>query len=388
MVRLHRLGKSIRSIATQFQVDKKTVKKWIDYAGNKRLDRVDFSDKRKSQPKVPHNKLAPEVERCIIQTRQWLRQTSDLGEYGAKAIRQQMKSYGCSCLPSERAINYVLARNGLQNQYRRQRFLPPPAGWYLPEVCSKEQEMDCFDHIEDLRIQGTLEDFSVFNATSLHGSLACSWIDKQVTSNCVAEHIIERFKRFGRPAYAQFDNALVFRGPHKPDCLGLVTRVCLELNINVVFTIPCDTGLQAKIERYNKQWKDSVWNRFCFENLQQLQIQSERFVEAYRQKRQNEIAHAPTRQPVPLDWEPSFPTQVTGKVIYLRRTDDYGQVNILGQVRTVHPTLTQQLVRCEVDLTQGQIVYYRLHRRRVFDNEVITIVPYEFPCRKFKPCKR
>jgi hypothetical protein len=39
-------------------------------------------------------------------------------------------------------------------------------------------------------------------------------------------------------------------------------------------------------------------------------------------------------------------------------------------------------------LTRGQITYYRLHRRRVFDNEVITIVPYEFPCRKFKPCKR
>ena len=91
---------------------------------------------------------------------------------------------------------------------------------------------------------------------------------------------------------------------------------------------------------------------------------------------------------MPLDWEPAFPTHVTGKVIYLRRTDDYGQVNILGQIRTVHPTLTQQLVRCEVDLTQGQITYYRLHRRHMFDNEVITIVPYEFPCRKFKPCKR
>ena len=75
MVELNRQGWSLRRIATRFNVSKDTVKKWIDRAAGKRLDRADFSDHR-SQEKTAHNRIPPMVENCIINTRLELKITA------------------------------------------------------------------------------------------------------------------------------------------------------------------------------------------------------------------------------------------------------------------------------------------------------------------------
>jgi transposase len=46
MVSAYRLGFSLREIAEEFNVTKSTVQRWVRYAAGKRLDRVDFSDKK------------------------------------------------------------------------------------------------------------------------------------------------------------------------------------------------------------------------------------------------------------------------------------------------------------------------------------------------------
>lgn len=384
MVQLFRQGNSIRSIALRFHKDKKTVKKWIDRAGDHRLDRVDFSDKR-SQRKATHNRIHSDVENCIIHTRHELKTKSSLGEYGARAIQRYMKDLGCYQLPSERTINNVLRRNGLLDGNQRMRFPSPPPGWYLPEVYSLSAEMDCFDYIEDLRLQGDLGYVFVMNVISLHGSLVNSWVAPRMGSGFTVLNMLEHWKRYGRPRYAQFDNGPVFNGPPKPDQIGQVIRLCLELGTTAVFTIPRCTGPQAKIERFNLQWQTSLWNRFNFENWHQLRKQANLFLEAYRMKNADRISQAPERIPVPTDWQPSFPTDVHGKVIYLRQTNEKGQVSVLGHSFDIDPDWTIRMVRCEVDLTQNQIMFYRLRRREPSDQPLIKTIDYEFPRRKFTP---
>jgi hypothetical protein len=155
MVELSRNGWSLRKIAARFGVSKDTVKKWIVRANGKRLDRADFSDQR-AQKKSTHNRIPPGVEQCIVQTRLELKNHSALGEFGAEAIHRAMAADGCGQIPSIRTINNVLKRNGLLDGNSRVRFPAPPPGWYIPEVCAQNAEMDCFDYIEDLRLVGDL----------------------------------------------------------------------------------------------------------------------------------------------------------------------------------------------------------------------------------------
>lgn len=121
MVRLPRAGVSIREIARRLNRDKKTVKKWIQWAADSRLDRVDFSDQRAHQ-KQAANWLDPLVEARIIEMRKFLKEQSYLGEFGAKAIHQALMDDDISCVPCVRTIWNVLRRNGLLGENRRHRF--------------------------------------------------------------------------------------------------------------------------------------------------------------------------------------------------------------------------------------------------------------------------
>ena len=384
MVRLHRAGVSIREIARRLNRDKKTVKKWIQRAADTRLDRVDFSDQRANQ-KQAANRLDPLVEARIIETRKFLKEQSDLGEFGAKAIHQVLMDDEISCVPCVRTIGNVLRRNGLLGENRRRRFSPPPPVWYLPEVRDFAAEMDCFDYIEDLKIRGSEGVLQVMNVISQHGSLTNSWVGPVMRSGLTTQRILEHWKRFGRPAYVQFDNGTVFAGPPHPLVLGMVPRMCLELGTQVVFTIPRETGPQAKIERFNHTWEKSIWNRFSFANEVDLERQIAKFLEAHRRKHAAAISEAPERFPVPADWKPSFPSRVQGRVIFIRRTDEKGQVFFLGQTFLVASTWPHRLVRCNVDFTNQRIEFYRLRRREPLDQPLMKTLEFEFPSRIFRP---
>ncbi len=387
MVELSRHGWALRKIAARFGVSKDTVKKWIVRADGKRLDRADFSDQR-ARKKSTHNRILPMVEQCIINTRLELKNHSALGEFGAEAIHRAMEADGCSHLPSIRTINNVLKRNGLLDGNSRVRFPAPPPGWYIPDVCAQDAEMDCFDYIEDLRLAGDPDFVFVLNTISLHGSLANSWVCPCMSSEFTASCVLEHWKQFGRPAYVQFDNGTVFSGPHKPNQLGRLTRMCLELGSTVVFTIPRCTGPQAKMERFNLQWQKSIWNRFAFSDRDALMMQIQAFIDAYRQKNEVKISNAPKRYPVPADWQPTYPQDVQGKVIYLRQTDRNGNVFILGATYPVDPSWALRLVRCEVDLSNHQINIHRLRRRAYNDQPLLQRIEYTFPCRKFTPISK
>ncbi len=51
---------------------------------------------------------------------------------------------------------------------------PPPAGWYLPEVAAGRAELDSFDIVEGLALEGGLR-VEVLNAVSLWGGLPGAW---------------------------------------------------------------------------------------------------------------------------------------------------------------------------------------------------------------------
>lgn len=378
-----RAGESQRAVAQRFRVPLSTVQYWLRRTEGQRLDRIDWCD----QPPGPHpspRRTLPALEDRILELRRELREHSDLGEFGAAAIHAALAAHPESGVPSLRTIHRILERRGVLDGQRRVRHRPPPLGWYLPAVADGQAELDQFDLIEDLKIQGgPLID--VLTGISLHGGLVAAWPDAEMRAKTVRNRLIEHWREWGRPTYAQFDNDTLFQGPHNhPDAIGSVIRVCLSVGVTPVFAPQRESGFQAAIESLNGRWTVKVWSRFHHDSVSQLQERSARYVQAHRARRAVRREGAPERRPFPPDWQLNLQAPLHGQIIFVRRTTERGTVFLLGRTFVVDAHWVHRLVRCEVDLDQHVIRCYALRRRAPTEQPLLQTVAYELPRRRFR----
>jgi transposase len=382
MVAAVRRGTPMREVARRFGVALATVQSWVARAGRQRLDRVDWAD-RPDGPRQPANRSSPELEGLVLSLRAELKGQSDLGEYGARAIRDALEARGLAPAPALSTINRILERRGALDGHRRVRRPAPPPGWYLPEVAARRAELDSFDIVEGLVIKGGV-DVEVLNATSLHGGLVGSWPMGVVTAKAAVDALVEHWRAVGLPGYAQFDNDTIFQGAHQHrDVIGRVMRTCLGLGVVPVFAPPRETGFQAAIENLNGRWQAKVWARFAHESLEGLRACSARYVAAARSRAAARIESAPPRRPFPGGWESDLQAHPRGRLVYLRRTGEHGAVELLGRRFEVDATWPNRLVRAEVDLAAGRIRFYALRRREPNRQPLLREATYRLPRRRF-----
>ena len=369
----------MRSVARDSHVSLNTVQYWVRRAGTKRLDRVDFSDHRPG-PRMGANRTSQQTEDLVLEIRRELKENSPLGEFGATAIHRELVASQQNPVPSVRTIGRILERRGaLDGKYRIRR-PAPPLGWYLPDVADGQAELDSFDFIEDLLLEGgPLCD--ILTAISLHGALASAWpFPGTPRASWTLERILQRWTQIGLPTYAQFDNHTRFQGPHQyPDAIGRIIRACLQLGVIPVFVPPGETGFQASIESFNGRWQQSVWKRFHFESFESLVCQSRQFITAHRKKNSRRISQAPDRHPFPETWQFRLRAPVSGRIVYLRRTNEHGYVKVLGHTFLADTTWPHRLVRCEVLLDRDCIQFFALRRRQPSFQPLLNHVAYHFP---------
>jgi hypothetical protein len=383
MVAAARQGNSLRSVAKQFRVSLRTVQVWVARTKGQRLDRIDWSDQPRGGRREACSTSA-QTEDLIVRLRKELKESSALGDFGALAIREELQRGRVKPLPSVRTIGRILLRRGVLDGRNRVRRPPPPPGWYLPRVAAHNAELESFDFVEGLVIRGGT-DVMVFNGMSLHGGLCSSWVESSWTAKRTVQSLVAHWQEHGLPTYAQFDNDTIFQGAHQwPNTFGRVTRMCLQLGVIPVFAPPRETGFQAAIESYNGRWQAKVWRRFEHDSLHTLRGHSDRYVEAARKRSAARRDGAPSRKSFPEDWELDLQTPLKGTVIFLRRTNNQGVADLLGQSFPVDPTWPNRLIRAEVDLTRGQIRFYRLRRREPTQQPLIKTMPYETPKKRFQ----
>lgn len=384
MVAAVRRGGSMRRVASKFHTNPRMVQRWVGRAGTRRLDRVDWSDRQSGAPR-PMNRTAPETESVIVGLRSELATTSDLGEFGADAIHAVMVERQFSLVPSIRTIGRILLRNGALDGNQRIRRPAPPPGWYLPELSAGRAELDSFDTVVGLLLRGGL-DVHVLNGISIHGGLISSWPRPSITSAVTVKLLTSRWREFGLPTYAQFDNDNVFQGPHQyADVVGQVIRLCLLLGVTPVFAPPREHGFQNAVESLNGRWQAKVWSRLHHESLIDVQQQTDRWVVAVRRRAALRIEHAPARTAFPLDASLDLRSHPVGTIIFLRRSDDVGAVTVLGHRFQIAAHWLQRLVRCDVDLTHGSIRFFALRRHEPTIQPLLAEAPYLLPHRPFQP---
>ena len=371
----------MRSVARRFGVSLLTVQRWVERARGCRLDRVDWSDRSHAPHRPCRTELA--VEEAVLMLRRELKEVSDLGEFGAVAIRRAMVERDYRVVPSVRTVGRILERRGALDSRRRIRRPPPPRGWYLPEVAARQVELDSFDIVEGLLIEGGTE-VEVLNGISLHGGMVASWPGPPVRAKTVVEALIDHWRQFGLPAYAQFDNDTRFQGAHQfKDTLGRVTRLCLSLDVVPVFSPPLEPGFQAAVESYNGRWQAKVWSRFHHDDLDALKQRSDRYVAAVHRRFAPRIDAAPRRRPFPKKWQLDLQRAPAGRIVFLRRSNEQGSIHLLGHVWEVDRSWPHRLVRAVVDFDAENISFYALRRRDPSHQPLLRKTRYVYPRKGF-----
>lgn len=381
MVRAVRRGSSLRRVAREFHVSLQTVQRWVERASTTRLDRVDWSDRPSGAPR-PVNRTSAATEEDVLRLRGELAK-SDLGDSGADAIHAGMIEQSIAVIPSRRTIGRILERRGILDGRRRIRRPPPPIGWYLPQVASGRDELDSFDTIEGLILRDGIE-LTVLTGISVQGGLTSCWPRGSMTATTVVELLTSRWREFGLPAFAQFDNATIFQGPHQyRDVVGQVMRTCLLLGITPVFAPPREPGFQNAVESLNGRWQIKVWRRFQHASLADLEQRSNRWLAATALRHAPRSERAPARLPFPLHRQLDLQSHPSGTLIFIRRTDDCGAASLLGHSFLIDPHWPHRLVRAEVDLDLHRVRFFALRRRAPSDQPLLAELPYSLPRRRF-----
>ena len=378
MVAAVRRGRALRAVARQFKVSLFTVQHWDRRAAGQPLDQVAWED-RSHRPQRSPSQIAPAMQRRILALRRQLAQGA-LGLVGAQAIYDTLQARKVRPLPCVRTIGRVLKRHGLLDRPRRPRRRPPPPGWYLPDVAAGCAELEQFDVVEDLAVEGgPLLD--VLTARALHGAACGSWPGPAaLTTDAVLRALAAHWRRHGLPDYAQFDNDPRFQGSHRhAQALGRVVRFCLALGVSPVFAPPAEHGFQNPSESFNALWLQKVWHRFHHASPAALVRRSARFVAAYQQRRAARQAQAPQRRPFPRRWQFDPKAPLHGQIVFLRRTDEQGTVRLLGRRWPLDRQWPHRLVRAEVDLDQHCIRFFRLRRQAPEDQPLLQTDPYRWP---------
>lgn len=377
-----RHGASQRAVAGRFRVVLSTVQRWYRRAKGRRLDRVNWDDRSSAPRRTQRTSAASEQQVLVL--RRWLKDRSPLGEYGAAAIRREMEARQMRPCPSIPTISRILRRCGALDGRRRIRRPPPPRGWYLPEVAAGNAELDSFDTIEGLAIRGGPH-LTVLTGISLHGGLPAAWAAPAVSAKTVVDALLEHWRSFGLPGYAQFDNDNRFQGPRQhPDTVGRVIRLCLSLGVTPVFVPPNETGFQAAIEGFNGRWQAKVWSRFEHASIRSLGKRCTKYLTAARERSAPRIEAAPRRRRFPKRWHVNLQQPLHGTIVFLRRTDDQGRVHLLGHSFRVDRHWLHRLVRAEANLDGRSIRFFALRRREPRDQPLLEEVRYTLPNRPFR----
>lgn len=373
---------SQRAVARRFRVSLSTVQRWVRRADDRRLDRVDFGAKPRGGPRLRTDRA---TEQLILALRRELREKSELGECGARAIHRTMQDRGDAAVPCVRTIGRILARGGVLDGKHRTRRKPPPRGWHLPVAADGLAEVDSFDVIEGLRIKDGPA-VEVLTAISLFGGLVQSWpFEDRVRAVDVVQCLIAHWTAHGLPAYAHFDNGTIFQGAHQhADSIGRVTRLCLALGVIPVFAPPGEHGFQNCVESLNGRWQKSVWARFHHDSFKALCKCSARYIAAVHKATAARREAAPKRRTMPRNFRFDPDKALRGELIFIRRTDDKGRLSVLGHQWSPDTQWQGRLVRATVDLDEDTIDFHALRRKEPDHQPLLATRKYHFPRKPFK----
>jgi transposase InsO family protein len=268
-------GAKITDVAIRYDVDRRTVHRWLVRYANEGLGAL--ADRSSRPDRCPHQ-IAPEIEARIVALRRahpgWGPRTI-LSKLRRELEDPPSRSSIYRCLLRHRLIDPKPRRRRLKDYKRWERSRPMEL-WQMDVMGGVELE----DGTEAKVITG-IDDHSRF---CLIAKLVL-----RATARPVCDALLEALSRHGVPQQVLTDNAKVFTGrlAHRPATVAF-DRICLGNGIRHLLTAPYSPTTTGKIERLHKTMRTELFDGRRFTSMEQAQAELDAWVAHYNCEREHQ----------------------------------------------------------------------------------------------------
>jgi transposase InsO family protein len=358
----------------------------------KRRYELDGLDGLKDLSRAPHHQAEQTddaVEMAIVNIR-ILREQRDRDDtryalIGAVAIHKELQELGYTT-PCVKTVHNILVRNGLMT--------PKPAPQSAHEVidrhypgCDVSQpgQLQQLDLVGPRYLQGSSQKYYFYNLRDICSRRVAIEVGKNHQARTICNALIRAWQRMGMPAILQHDNALEFRGSNRyPRTAGLLTKLCLALQIESVFVPAREPYRNGTIENFNGLFQRLVFQTQHLENFSHVQ----REISVFEVTANTQHPHIPLQGHTSEEYEqalnftakylspdfkmgtPFHPTPtVDSKVSFICRIRPSGKITIASEKFMIDPDLAWDYVYATIFVKERVLKVY--HK-----GTVITTFPY------------
>ena len=263
---------------------------------------------------------------------------------GADAIQYRMHNLGFSDddTPSTSTINRIVKKHNLKVNKRELYKRVRSKKRYTLLNPTRINEMHQMDFVGPQFIKG-YGAISSLNLIDVVSNQVHIEQNNSKSMDTVIAFLIQYWSNNPIPRYLQVDNGMNFIGDFiHPRKFSRFTRLCLYVGIEVVFIAPRSPWMNGSIENFNKWFGEKFWDKEIFEDLEDMRIKSTQFVDQHNdlstwKKRNKEIEQI---EPVKMLKDTkvinlSKLPLTDGKVHFIRRVNNDGQINVLNETFSV-----------------------------------------------------
>ena len=349
------------------------LQKWVERynSSNKRSEEKWFKEKSRA-PKNVHRRTDSEIEQLVITVRKSLLEgTTEDTKYrciGAVEIQFRMHELGYSEdeSPSMSTIKRIIKRNGLVVQNRKRYIRCKSKKRYTLLNPTKANDVHQMDFVGPRHIKGYGR-ISSLNLIDVVSSKAYIRQYAGQTMDNVIEFLLECWTENAIPNYLQMDNGASFIGDViHPRHFSRVMRLCLHLGVDPVFIAPRKPWMNGKIEGFNGDFGEKLWEREQWTDLEHIRGEAKIFLMRHNNrqdwKHRMTDSDAVTDCKLPEDFEidvHNLPI-TEGKVHFIRQVKENGTISVLNEDFDVGESLAHEYVWATIDIKQEQLmIYYR-----------------------------
>ena len=349
------------------------LQKWVGRYNsfNKSSNREWFKEESRA-PKNVHGKTDLEMEQLVITVRKSLLEgTTEDTKYrciGAVEIQLHMHELGYSEdeMPSMSTIKRIVKRNGLVVQNRKRYIRCKSKKRYTLLNPTKANDVHQMDFVGPRHIKG-YGLISSLNLIDVVSSKAYIQQYAEQTMDNVIEFLLDCWTENAIPKYLQMDNGASFIGDLiHPRHFSRVVRLCLHLGVEPVFIAPRKPWMNGKIEGFNGDFGEKLWEREQWTDLEHIRGAAKIFLMRHNNRqdwkcRKTDLETIPHRK-LPGDAEidvHNLPI-TEGKMHFIRQVKENGTISVLNEDFDVGESLVHEYVWATIDTKRGQLtIYYR-----------------------------
>ena len=329
---------------------------------------------RSSVPRHLREKYPKKVKQAVLRSRQE-REERKNPKYkhalvGADAIYYELQELGITPLPPPRTIHAWL-KQADRIQKRRGKAKKPSNPTYPVLRCRVVNDIQELDLKGPLYLQGSSQKYYLATLRDVYSKKVAIQALSSKKMETIIDFLVVSWRKIGCPKRLQMDNGLEFRGSNRyPRSLGLLLKVCLDLNVEAVFIPSHEPWRNGVIENFNGLLDRLFLKIQHFKTYQQFQTGAQQVETAINTTHRLPALNGKTPQefcaqahlreiPPNYDWRTRDFRLLKGKVSYIRLVRKSGRITLTANDKfLIGKTYKWQYVLAQVDVRSHRLNIY------------------------------